>query len=108
MYDLEVRNASRASMTRLDERLSVPFSRDGVEMRAKPSGTGGSSFEWNGYASVYDAPFPMWDRLGEPFTESVAQGAAKRSLANPNLDVPFVFGHSEYGIPFARTLARTM
>lgn len=109
MYDLEVRNASRASMVRLDERLAVPFDLGGVEMRAKPNGTAaGSNFEWNGYASVYDAPFQMWDRLGEPFMESVAPGAAKRSLSNPQLDVPFVFGHSEYGIPFARTLAGTM
>lgn len=105
----ELRRAQRLSMVRLDERLSLSFDRGNIEMRAKPNGTAaGSAFEWTGYAAVYDADFPMYDRMGEPYTESVAQGACKRSLANPNLDVPFVFGHSEWGIPFARTKSGTM
>jgi HK97 family phage prohead protease len=109
MSERELRRAQRLSMVKIDERLSLSFARGGVEMRAKPNGTAaGSSFEWTGYAAVYDQDFPMWDRLGEPYTESVAQGACKRSLANPNIDVPFVFGHSEWGIPFARTKSGTM
>lgn len=109
MSQRELRRAQRLSMVRIDERLSLSFARGDVEMRAKPNGTAaGSAFEWTGYAAVYDADFPMYDRMGDPYTESVAQGACKRSLANPNLDVPFVFGHSEWGIPFARTKSGTM
>ena len=107
--DRELRRALRSSMVKMDERLSISFAQGGIEMRAKPNGTAaGSNFEWAGYAAVYNHDFPMYDRSGEPYTESVAQGACKRTLANPNLDVPFVFGHSEYGIPFARTSAGTM
>jgi HK97 family phage prohead protease len=109
MFLRELRNAQRLSMVRLEERLALSFAQGGVEMRAKPNGTAaGSNFEWRGYATVYDAPFQMWDRFDEPFMESVAQGACRRSLANPNLDVPFVFGHSEWGIPFANTKSGTM
>jgi HK97 family phage prohead protease/HK97 family phage major capsid protein len=91
------------------ERLGVSFSCGGFEMRAKPNGTAaGSNFEFTGYATVYDAPFDMWDQNGDPFTESVAQGACKRSLANPNLDVPFLIGHNDAGIPLARTKSGTM
>jgi HK97 family phage prohead protease len=104
----ELRRASRQSMVRIAERLGLSFGRGGVEMRAKPSGHGTADFEWNGYAAVYDAPFQMWDRFDEPYMESVAQGACKRSLAIPDLDVPFKFGHSEFGIPFANTKSGTM
>jgi len=99
------RRMRRMAMRGVPERLAMSLAGGGVEMRSKPSGHGTTDFEWRGYASVYDADFPMWDQSGEPFTESVAQGACRRSLANPNLDVPFVFGHSEFGIPFARTAA---
>ena len=50
----------------------------------------------------------MWDQDGEPFDETVAAGAAKRSLANPALDVPFLIGHNNAGIPLARTKSGTM
>ena len=50
----------------------------------------------------------MYDRLSEPFMESVAPGACKRSLSNPNLDVPFLIGHDSAGIALARTKSGTM
>lgn len=107
--DRELRRQRRMAMRGVPERLGLSFARGGIEMRAKPNGTAaGSAFEFTGYAAVYDAPFDMWDPFGEPYTESVAQGAAKRSLANPNLDVPFLIGHNDAGIPLARTKSGTM
>jgi HK97 family phage prohead protease len=105
---LEMRRAARMAMRGVPERLGLEFARGNIEMRAKPSGTGGTAFTWEGYAAVYDTPFPMWDQDGEPFDETVALGAAKRSLNNPALDVPFLIGHNNAGIPLARTKSGTM
>ena len=106
--DFERRRQARMAMRGVPERLGLRFADGNVEMRSKPSGHGTTDFEWNGYATVYDSPFSMWDQNGEPFTESVAQGACRRSLANPNLDTPFLIGHDDSGIPMARTLSGTM
>jgi len=109
MDQLELRRQRRMAMRGAPERLGLRFAQGNIEMRAKPNGTAaGSNFEWNGYATVYDFEFDMWDQNGEPFTEHVAQGAARRSLANPNLDVPFLVGHNDAGIPLARTKSGTM
>lgn len=104
----ELRRAARMAMHGVPERLALAFAQGGIEMRAKPSGHGTTNFEWNGYATAYGFKFPMWDQNGEPFTESVVPGAAKRSLANPHLDVPFLIGHNDAGIPLARTKSGTM
>lgn len=104
----EMRRQARMAMRGAPERLGLQFARGNIEMRAKPNGTGGTSFEYSGYASVYNSEFPMWDQNGEPFTEFVAPGAFKRSLANPALDVPFLIGHNDAGIPLARTKSGTM
>jgi hypothetical protein len=105
----ELRQIQRSSMLRVPERLAVAFARGDLEMRAKPNGTAaGTNFEFRGYATVYDAPFDMWDPWGERYSESVAQGACKRSLANPALDVPFLIGHNDSGVPLARTKSGTM
>src|ERR1039458_2589832 len=105
----ELRRQCRMAMRGVPERLGVQFAQGNIEMRAKPNGTAaGSNFEWNGYAAVYGVDFPMWDPNGEPYTEDVGQWAAKRSLANPNLDVPFLIGHNDAGIPLARTKSGTM
>jgi HK97 family phage prohead protease len=78
-----------------------------LEMRAKPNGSGGTTFEFEGYGAVFDAPFEMWDPWGDPYTEVVRQGAFTRSLsARP--DVPFLIGHNDQGIPLARTRNGTM
>jgi hypothetical protein len=96
-------------MRGVPERLALQFAQGNIEMRAKPNGTAaGSNFEWNGYAAVYGVDFPMWDPRGEPYTEDVGPWAAKRSLRNPNLDVPFLIGHNDAGIPLARTKSGTM
>lgn len=108
MDRFELRRQARMAMYGVPERLGLRFADGRIEMRAKPSGHGTDTFEWNGYATVYDADFPMWDQDGEPFTESVAPGAAKRSLANPSLDVPFLIGHNDAGVPLARTKSGTM
>ena len=105
----ELRRQRRMAMRGAPERVGVSFARGNIEMRAKPNGTAaGSNFEWNGYATVYDFEFDMWDQNGDPFKEHVEQGAARRSLANPNLDVPFLIGHNDAGIPLARTKSGTM
>ena len=107
--DRELRRQRRMAMRGVPERLALSFAGGGIEMRAKPNGTpAGSNFEWRGYAAVYNHDFPMWDPLGEPYTESVAPGACRRSLANPALDVPFLIGHNDAGVPLARTKSGTM
>jgi HK97 family phage prohead protease len=107
--DREMRRQCRMAMRGVPERLGLSFAGGNIEMRAKPNGTAaGTSFEWSGYAAVYGVDFPMWDPRGERYTESVAPGACKQSLANPNLDVPFLIGHNEAGIPLARTKSGTM
>jgi HK97 family phage prohead protease len=105
----ELRRQRRMAMRGVPERLGLRFADGHIEMRSKPNGTAaGVNFEWRGYATVYGAEFDMWDQNGDPFTEDVAQGAARRSLANPNLDVPFLIGHNDAGIPLARTKSGTM
>lgn len=106
--DAQMRRLERLSWRGVPERLGLSFDHGNIEMRAKPSGHGTTNFEWNGYATVYGFKFPMYDPRGEPYTEDVAPGAAKRSLANPNLDVPFLVGHNDAGIPMARTKSGTM
>ncbi len=56
---------------------------------------------FDGYATVYESPYEMWDRFG-PYTEVVAAGAAADTLANPDLDCPLVLGHDQL-----RRIART-
>jgi len=105
--DRELRAQRRLGMLRVPERLALEFGASGVEMRAKPNGTGGTKFRFTGYAAVYDHPFEMWDFWGDQFTEKVAQLAGARTLAN-GADVPFLVGHNDAGIPMARTKSGTM
>jgi len=105
--DLELRSQRRLSMLRVPERIALQFGASGVEMRDKANGTGGTKFQFNGYATVYDHPFEMWDFWGDEFDESVAQLAGQRTLAN-GCDVPFLVGHNDAGIPMARTKSGTM
>ena len=103
----ELRAQRRLSMLRVPERISLQFGASGVEMRAKANGTGGTAFQFNGYATVYNYPFEMWDFWGEEFSEKVAEQSGARTLAN-NADVPFLVGHNDAGIPMARTKSGTM
>jgi hypothetical protein len=104
---LELRAQRRLSMRSVPERIALQFGAGGMEMRAKPNGTGGTAFRFTGYAAVYDHPFDMWDFWGDEFTEKVAQAAGARTLAN-GCDVPFLVGHNDAGIPMARTKSGTM
>jgi len=104
---LELRAQRRLSMLRVPERIALQFGASGVEMRAKANGTGGTKFQFNGYATVYCHPFEMWDFWGDDFDEEVAQWAGQRTLAN-GCDVPFLVGHNDAGIPMARTKSGTM
>jgi len=99
----ELRRRRRGSMIRRAERRGMT-----LEMRAKPNGSGGTDFLFTGYGSVFDAPFEMWDPWGDPYTEIVRPGAFSRSLARPELDVPFLIGHNDAGIPLARTRNGTL
>lgn len=69
------------------------------EVRAKPSGTGGTRYELEGYASVYEASYQMYDWYG-PYDEVVRDGAGKKTLSE-SPDVVFVLNHE--GMPMART-----
>lgn len=82
-----------------------------MSMRADGIGDG-SGLRFEGMASVYEPSdhgqdghvcrgYEMWDMFG-PYTEYVHLGAGTASLANPQLDVPFVLGHDSL-----RRIART-
>lgn len=98
----ELRKRRRGSMIRKSERRGLL-----LEMRAKPDGTGGTTFEFEGYGATFDDPFEMWDPWGEAYSEVVRPGAFSRTLAAAP-DVPFLIGHNDQGIPLARTRNGTM
>jgi HK97 family phage prohead protease len=99
--------ARRASIRGIPERIDMALSGGNVEMRAKANGTGGTAFQFNGYAAVFDHPFEMWDPWGDEFVEVVNQGAFTRTLAN-GCDVPFLIGHDSGGFSLARTKSGTL
>lgn len=70
-----------------------------LEVRAMPDGTGGTTHRLEGYASVYDTPYEMYDSLGV-YTERVLPGAGAKTLAE-NPDVVLLCNHA--GLPLART-----
>jgi len=98
MPDLSV----RAERPNTVERRNVPFK--GVELRAKPDGTGGDTLTFTGYACVTEVGYEMQDWLG-PYTEVVRSGAFKKTL-DEKADVPFLINHS--GMTLARTKSGTM
>ena len=56
---------------------------------------------FDGYATVYESPYEMWDMFG-PYTEIVSQDAFNATLARDDLDVPLVLAHDQM-----RRIART-
>jgi HK97 family phage prohead protease len=94
--------SARAERPNTVERRNVPFK--GVELRAKPDGTGGDTLTFTGYACVTEVGYEMSDWLG-PFTEVVRKGAFTKTLAE-GADVPFLINHS--GMTLARTKSGTM
>ena len=76
---------------------SIPF---GAQMRAKLVQRDGKDFyQLDGYASVTDRPYEMWDFFG-PFDEEVVGGSFDATLA-AKPDVAFLVNHK--GITMART-----
>jgi len=100
----DVLREHRASMRGQRERRARPAE---FEFRAKPNGTGGTSYSFNGYAATFEQPFDMWDAWGDPYQEVLGLTACSRTLAN-GADVQFLIGHDEAGIPLARTKSGTM
>jgi hypothetical protein len=99
--------ASRPTKRRCEERadsgafVSAPLS--SFEVRATSGSDGPGSLAFEGMASVYEPAdhgleghvcrgYQMWDWYGV-YTEYVHLGAGTASLANPQLDVPFVTDH---------------
>lgn len=72
-----------------------------IELRASGGDKGQLTYE--GWASVTDTPYEMWDYYG-PYTEQVMSGAFTKTLAQvePPLDVPLVLQHDPL-----RRIART-
>lgn len=69
-----------------------------IEVRASADG---DSLHFDGFASVYNRAYEMWDFYG-PYSEQVTSGAGAESLARADLDVPFVLAHDSL-----RRIART-
>lgn len=73
------------------------------EIRGKMVKQGGRSvYEVEGYATVYDRGYEMWDRAGS-YTEVVSPRALDRSLANAP-DVAFLVNHA--GVAMARSRSK--
>jgi Escherichia/Staphylococcus phage prohead protease len=81
-------------------RASVHVSGVQMSLRAT-SEADGAPLHFNGYASVYERGYEMWDWYG-PYTEIVSAGAGAVSLARADLDVPLVLQHQTL-----RRIART-
>lgn len=95
--------ADRPRQRRSGEDLTAPARvtsriRD-LDIRANDDGSG--LLTYDGYASVTDASYEMWDWAG-PYTEKVSPGAFTTTLARADLDCPFVLQHQDL-----RRIART-
>ena len=94
--------ADRPSQRRAAEHDTAP-PRVSAQLRGlqlRDSGTGGG-LEFDGFATVYERGYEMWDFYG-PYTEIVSIGAASETLARSDLDVPLVLQHQDL-----RRIART-
>lgn len=97
----------RSAMRGQRERRAQAVPRAEFEFRAKPDGTGGTSFEFHGYAATFEQPFEMWDAWGDPYDEVLSASACTRTLSN-GCDTQFLIGHNEGGFALARTKSGTM
>lgn len=66
------------------------------EIRTKAGG----AVELDGYASVYESPYQMWDWYGE-YSEVVRAGAGKKTLAE-NPDVQLLLNHGGLSMAYTR------
>jgi HK97 family phage prohead protease len=93
----------RPSQRRSGEHPDAPvrtLTRAPMNLRDK-AGDAGGGLTFDGYASVTDRGYDMWDWAG-PYTEKIVKGAFDKSLAREDLDVPFVLAHDSL-----RRIART-
>jgi len=97
----------RDAMLRIRERRTQTVPRAQFEFKARPDGTGGTTYSFHGYAATFESPFEMWDAWGDQYFEVLAAGACNRTLAN-QADVQFLIGHNEASVPLARTKSGTM
>jgi HK97 family phage prohead protease len=91
--------SDRAKKSSGTERRAFPVQ---LEVRAKKGATGISTVE--GYASVTESPFEMWDWLG-PYSEVVRTGAFAKTLAE-NPQVQLLLNHG--GLAMAYTKAGSL
>lgn len=97
----------RAAADRPSQRRSAPEPGSPARMSVRVrdlvlrSAGAGAPLQFDGYASVTNAGYTMYDMFGE-YTEEVGQGAFASSLARADLDVPFVLQHDSL-----RRIART-
>ena len=95
--------SERASLHQV-KRESRDFPFQDMEIREKPDGTGGTTLEFNGYASVTETPYEMHDMFG-PYTEIVRRGAFTKTIAD-GCDTTFLMNHD--GMTMARTKSGTL
>lgn len=96
-----VTRATQPGQRRCAENVSAPeriVARAAIELRAKADS---AALEFDGYASVYERGYEMWDMFG-PYEEIVTAGAGEVSLKRSDLDVPLVLQHQQL-----RRIART-
>jgi HK97 family phage prohead protease len=99
MPDLDLSQRAQAPKGKGSERriYSTRF-----EVRKDDAGKGTAEIE--GYASVYDVAYEMWDFYG-PFDEVVRAGAAAKTLSE-GADFALLLNHT--GMTMARTRAQTL
>ena len=94
--------ADRPSQRRCAESLGSTARvtmRSQIDLRAKAAGS--DLLVFDGYASVTETAYEMWDMWG-PYTEIISAGAFAETLARADLDVPLVPQHQQL-----RRIART-
>lgn len=81
------RRCAAASGPDLDRMVT----RADIQLRDAPDA---GRLEFDGYATVYERGYEMWDWYG-PYTEIMSAGAGEVSLKTPDLDVPLVLQHMQ-------------
>ena len=109
--DRELRRQQRLAMRGVPERLGMQFAHRAADRDAGEAERHRGRVATSSGAATRPSTTPSstCGIRGASRTPSTSRRArAKRSLANPNLDVPFLIGHNDAGIPLARTKSGTM
>lgn len=96
------RPTQRRSGVDLDSPARVSVRMTGLVLRE----AGSTGLQFDGYASVTNTPYRMYDMFGE-YDEEVGAGSFASSLAREDLDVPFVLQHQDLS-RIARTTNGTL